>query len=215
MIEKIITENREITLIGTAHIFKESVDEVKETIISEMPEAVCIELDPKRYYGLLTGQRMSFVDIVKAKGIKTGVIAGFLGYVERKLGEDMGVFPGKEMITAAQYCKNINARLYLIDRDAEITVEKMTRIPFKEKLTLVKALILSPFQKEKIRLDLNKENIESLIEGLRNLSPYLYRVLIEERDQFMAEKIKEIEEKRIVVVVGAGHVKGILERITF
>ncbi|MCK4433034.1 MAG: TraB/GumN family protein [Methanomicrobia archaeon] len=215
MIEKIITENREITLIGTAHIFKESVDEVKETIISEMPEAVCIELDPKRYYGLLTGQRMSFVDIVKAKGIKTGVIAGFLGYVERKLGEDMGVFPGKEMITAAQYCKNINAKLYLIDRDAEITVEKMTRIPFKEKLTLVKALILSPFQKEKIRLDLNKENIESLIEGLRNLSPYLYRVLIEERDQFMAEKIKEIEEKRIVVVVGAGHVKGILERITF
>lgn len=215
MIEKIITENREITLIGTAHIFKESVDEVKETIISEMPEAVCIELDPKRYYGLLTGQRMSFVDIVKAKGIKTGVIAGFLGYVERKLGEDMGVFPGKEMITAAQYCKNINARLYLIDRDAEITVEKMTRIPFKEKLTLVKALILSPFQKEKIRLDLNKENIESLIEGLRNLSPYLYRVLIEERDQFMAEKIKKIEEKRIVVVVGAGHVKGILERITF
>ena len=215
MIEKIITENREITLIGTAHIFKESVDEVKETIISEMPEAVCIELDPKRYYGLLTGQRMSFVDIVKAKGIKTGVIAGFLGYVERKLGEDMGVFPGKEMITAAQYCKNINARLYLIDRDAEITVEKMTRIPFKEKLTLVKALILSPFQKEKIRLDLNKENIESLIEGLRKLSPYLYRVLIEERDQFMAEKIKKIEEKRIVVVVGAGHVKGILERITF
>jgi pheromone shutdown-related protein TraB len=215
MIEKIITENREITLIGTAHIFKESVDEVKETIISEMPEAVCIELDPKRYYGLLTGQRMSFVDIVKAKGIKTGIIAGFLGYVERKLGEDMGVFPGKEMITAAQYCKSINARLYLIDRDAEITVEKMTRIPFKEKLTLVKALILSPFQKEKIRLDLNKENIESLIEGLRNLSPYLYRVLIEERDQFMAEKIKKIEEKRIVVVVGAGHVKGILERITF
>ncbi|MCK4637095.1 MAG: TraB/GumN family protein [Methanomicrobia archaeon] len=215
MIEKIITENREITLIGTAHIFKESVDEVKETIISEMPEAVCIELDPKRYYGLLTGQRMSFVDIVKAKGIKTGIIAGFLGYVERKLGEDMGVFPGKEMITAAQYCKNINARLYLIDRDAEITVEKMTRIPFKEKLTLVKALILSPFQKEKIRLDLNKENIESLIEGLRKLSPYLYRVLIEERDQFMAEKIKKIEEKRIVVVVGAGHVKGILERITF
>ena len=215
MIEKIITENREITLIGTAYIFKESVDEVKETIISEMPEAVCIELDPKRYYGLLTGQRMSFVDIVKAKGIKTGVIAGFLGYVERKLGEDMGVFPGKEMITAAQYCKNINARLYLIDRDAEITVEKMTRIPFKEKLTLVKALILSPFQKEKIRLDLNKENIESLIEGLRKLSPYLYRVLIEERDQFMAEKIKKIEEKRIVVVVGAGHVKGILERITF
>lgn len=215
MIEKIITEDREITLIGTAHIFKESVDEVKETIISEMPEAVCIELDPKRYYGLLTGQRMSFVDIVKAKGIKTGIIAGFLGYVERKLGEDMGVFPGKEMITAAQYCKNINARLYLIDRDAEITVEKMTRIPFKEKLTLVKALILSPFQKEKIRLDLNKENIESLIEGLRKLSPYLYRVLIEERDQFMAEKIKEIEEKRIVVVVGAGHVKGVLERITF
>jgi len=206
MIEKIITEDKEITLIGTAHVFKESVDEVKDVILSENPEAVCIELDIKRYYGLLTGQRMSFMDIVKMKGIKFGIIAGFLEYVERKIGEDMGIFPGKEMITAAQYCKDINARLYLIDRDAEITIEKMTKISFKEKLKLVKTLIFSPFQKEKISIDLNE---------LKKLSPYLYNVLIDERDQFMAERIKQVEENRIIVVVGAGHVKGILERITF
>ena len=215
MIEKIITENKEITLIGTAHVFKESVNEVKEVILSEKPEAVCIELDIKRYYGLLTGQRMSFMDIVKKKGIKIGIIAGFLEYVERKIGEDMGIFPGKEMITAAQYCIDINARLYLIDRDAEITVEKMAKIPFKEKLALIKTLILSPFQKEEVRLDLDKKNIEFLIKEIGRLSPYLYKVLIEERDQIMAEKIKEIEENRIVVVVGAGHVNGILERIAF
>jgi len=215
MIEKIITEDKEITLIGTAHVFKESVDEVKDVILSEKPEAVCIELDIKRYYGLLTGQRMSFVDIVKMKGIKFGIIAGFLEYIERKIGEDMGIFPGKEMITAAQYCKDINARVYLIDRDAEITIEKMTKMPFKEKLKLVKTLILSPFQKEKISIDLNKENIEFLINELKKLSPYLYNVLIDERDQFMTERIKQVEENRIVVVVGAGHVKGILKRITF
>jgi len=158
---------------------------------------------------------MSFMDIVKAKGIKFGIMAGFLEYVERKIGEDMGIFPGKEMITAAQCSKDIDAKLYLIDRDAEVTVEKMTKIPFTEKLNFVKTIMLSPFQKEKISLDLNKENIGFLINELKKLSPYLYDVLIDERDQLMAERIKQVEENRIVVVVGAGHVKGISERIAF
>ncbi|MEA1992924.1 MAG: TraB/GumN family protein [Euryarchaeota archaeon] len=215
MIEKIVRENREITLIGTGHVFKESVKEVEETILFEEPEAVCVELDPKRYYGLLTGQRMDFIDIVRVKGIRVGVVAGLLQYLERKIGEQMGVFPGKEMITATQISAKVDAKLYFIDRDAEVTIERMTKMPFREKFSLLKNFFLSFFRKETVTLDLTKDNIDLLTKELERISPHLYKTLIDERDQLMAEKLKALKEKSLVAVVGAGHLRGILERITF
>jgi pheromone shutdown-related protein TraB len=214
MIQRIVTEKKEIVLIGTGHVFKESVEEVERVISDEKPEAVCVELDPKRYYALLTGQRMNFIDLVKTRGVKFGIVAGFLEYVERKIGEEMGVFPGKEMLTAAQLANSTGAHLYLIDRDVEITVEKMTRIPLREKLSLLKTFLFSPFQKE-INYDLTSETIEDLIKELRTMSPHLYTFLIEERDRIMAERIRKVEESKIVAVVGAGHLKGIVKRIPF
>ena len=214
MIERITTDEREVILIGTAHVFKESVDEVKETILSERPEAVCIELDMKRYYGLMNGGRMGFMEMVKSRGMRFAVIAWILEYIERRIGEEMGILPGKEMLTAVECSKEINANLYLIDRDAEITIEKMTKVPMREKLKILKNIFFSFFKKEEISLELSKENIDLLIENLREISPYLYRVLIEERDAYMAERIKELKEKKIVVVTGAGHIKGMIRNLS-
>ncbi len=215
MIKRIFTEEKSITIVGTAHVLKESVKEVEEIILSERPSAVCVELDPKRYYGLLTGERMNFADMIRTRGLQFGIVAGILQYLEQKIGEEMGVFPGKEMLTAAKHCKDIGANLYLIDRDAEITIEKMTKIPLKEKFNLLKSFFLSPFQEEEIQFDLTEENIEYLSKEFHKIAPHLYHALITERNRIMAKKIEEIEESRIVAVVGAGHLKRVVERLTF
>ncbi|PKP55173.1 MAG: TraB family protein, partial [Candidatus Altiarchaeales archaeon HGW-Altiarchaeales-2] len=111
MIERLIKNNKEIILIGTAHISKESVDEVKSTIEAEKPDVVCVELCKQRYEILNDKEKWKQTDITKI--IKEGKTALFLvnlilSNFQRRLGEDVGILPGAEMTEAMNVAKNLN-----------------------------------------------------------------------------------------------------------
>jgi len=134
---------------------------------------------------------------------------------QKRLGSQLGVKPGAEMLAAAQASERVNAELVLADRDVKITLQRTWRgMPFWGRMKVMSQLLASLF----IREEISKEEIEKLkesdalseaMEMLADQSPEMKRILIDERDQFMAEKIRQSPGKRIVAVVGAGHVKGL------
>ena len=146
-------------------------------------------------------------------------------YLQQKLGKIVGIAPGSEMKTALQLAQEQRKVIALIDQPIEITLRKLS-FTWKEKwhfgMSLLKALI-SPRQQVKelglenfdLRKVPEKELISSLIKQLRKEYPSLYRTLIEERNRYMVRQLvkllREHPEKKILVVVGAGHVEGMKE----
>jgi pheromone shutdown-related protein TraB len=138
---------------------------------------------------------------------------------QKRLGSQLGVKPGAEMLAAAQASERVNAELVLADRDVKVTLQRTWRgMPFWARMKVLSQLLASLF----IREEISKEEIEKLkesdalseaMEMLADQSPEMKRILIDERDQFMAEKIRQAPGKRIVAVVGAGHVKGLTEEL--
>jgi len=127
VIERLIKNNKKITLIGTAHISKESVHEVKSTIEAEKPDVVCVELCPRRYEILNNKEKWKQTDITKI--IKEGKIYLFLvnlilSNFQKRLGEDVGILPGAEMIEATNVARNLNIPIELADRDINITMKR-------------------------------------------------------------------------------------------
>ena len=134
---------------------------------------------------------------------------------QKRLGSRLGVKPGSEMFEAANVAEKLNSELVLADRDVKITLQRTWRgMPFWGKMKVLGQLLASLF----IREEISKEEIEKLKESdalseavkmLAEQSPEMKRILIDERDQYMAEKIRQSMGKLIVAVVGAGHVKGL------
>lgn len=202
-----------LKIIGTSHIAKESVEAVKKIIEQEKPDCVAIELDPKRYYTLA---RQKAGGEKRKIGLRYGITIYLFGWLQKKLGERMGVFPGSEMFSAAEAAKAVNAKTVLIDKDIEETFRGIMSIPLREKLKLFLGIFAFPFSREKV--DLRKVPEERVIaDAMRYMKkelPGFYRVLVADRNRYMAEWIKRLENEfeNIVVVVGAGHRKG-LERM--
>jgi len=148
-----------LTIIGTSHIAKESIKEVKEVISREIPEIVALELDRNRLFSLLSKEKgtIKLKDIRKI-GVKGYFFAKIGHWVEHKVGSMVGTKPGDEMITAFGTAKKFNIKIALIDQKIEITLKKLSKeITWKEKLTFVYELIKSPFQKNKISFNLSSD----------------------------------------------------------
>jgi len=208
-------------VIGTSHISKESVKEVEATITNLKPEIIAIELDKQRLQALLnkTPQKISLAQI-KALGLK-GFLFSIIGsYLQKKLGKMVGIEPGSEMKKAIVLAKKFKIKLALIDQDIGITLKRLSkRITFKEKMRFLKEIILSPFSREKIKIDLNKvpekELIVKLEAKLKEDYPSVYLTLIEERNVIMAKSLNKLmkDYKSIIAVVGAGHEEDIIQLI--
>jgi len=218
-----------IIIIGSSHIAKQSLQEVEETILKEKPDFVAIELDKKRFIGLASGQKPTKpgIEHIKRFGIKGFMFNLVGGWVERKLGNLVGVKPGSEMLMAAKTAQKVGAKIALIDQDIDITLRRLsTAFSWKEKWHLARDIIMSiVFKKKEIKklgieeLDLTKvppkKLIKKLIERVKKDYPEIYRVLIEERNRHMADQLTTLEfknpGKKIIAVVGAGHEDGIRE----
>lgn len=218
-------EYRNLILIGTSHISPESIAFVRKTIQERKPGYVAVELDRGRFYGLMHPEsrkkkRLSFQELKKL-GISGFLFALFGAWIEEKLGKMVGTKPGTEMKTAIYEAAKVHAKILLIDQEISITIRKLFQtLTWKEKFRFVGDLIKGLFGfGEKIAFDLRKvpkeELIDKLIEQVRDRYPSFYQVLIEERNVFMAKKLQTAMEKYpdaiIVVVVGAGHQKGMYE----
>ncbi|MED5482094.1 MAG: TraB/GumN family protein [SAR324 cluster bacterium] len=217
-VHEILIDEKQILLIGTAHISQSSVDEVNDVIEQEKPDTVCIELCSSRHQAMMDKDQWKNMDIFKVvrEGKSFLLFANLIMTAfQKRLGSQLGVKPGAEMLAAAEASERVNSELLLADRDVKITLQRTWRgMPFWGRMKVLSQLLASLF----IREEISKEEIEKLKESdalseamqmLTDQSPDMKRILIDERDQFMAEKIRQAPGKRIVAVVGAGHVKGL------
>ncbi len=206
-----------IKLIGTAHISEESVREVEEEIFSSKPDVVAVELCPSRYQGLVHGAEMPLTDLIKGGNSMVFLANTVLSLFQRKLGEEVGVNPGKEMLSAIEAAKSIDVPFAFIDRDVRVTLSRaMKRTSFLEKLRLFRELLGGlTLSSEDIEAEINemkKENhIGELLEEIKAVSPSVYETLVNERDAYMTHRLLDLSRKHenIVAVVGAGHKRGI------
>ena len=209
---------RKITLVGTAHVSKESVDEVKQTITDIKPDCVAVELDEKRADSIKNPSRYSELDLIKVLKRKEGflLLANLmLASYQRRMGLNAGVKPGDEMIAAMNAAEENEIRCSLVDRPIQITLKRAWgKNSFWGKCKLLSTLLASAFSKEEIQPEeiekLKERNeMDSMMNELSEYMPVIKEVLIDERDQYLASKIWESEGNNLVAVLGAGHLPGV------
>lgn len=216
-------DDKTILLTGTAHISQQSADLVEQVISREKPDTVCIELDEKRYEALSKRTRWEQLDlkqVIRNKQLSTLLVNLVLSSYQRKLGGKLGIMPGTELLTAANTAKEHNLEISLCDRDVRVTLRRAWHATsFFKKGYLLASLLASLFDdtemSEEKLAELRKQDVLSeLMNEVGKAMPEAKQVLIDERDIYMAEKIKAAPGNRIVAVVGAGHVEGIKKRLT-
>jgi pheromone shutdown-related protein TraB len=220
---KIILGDREIHIVGTAHVSRESRDEVRDVIEGVDPDTVCVELDEGRYHSLRNQDRWKNLDIVKVLREKKGFMLFanmVLSSFQKKIGLELESAPGAEMIEAIDLAESKGKQLVLADRDINLTLSRAWGLSsFWDKMKIMSTLLDAVFTNEEVK----KEDIQGMMKGEDVMAemmgvfaeklPMAKRVLIDERDAFLAHRILTAPGKKIVAVVGKGHLRGILARI--
>jgi len=215
-------DDRDIYLVGTAHISKESVEDVRTTIEQVRPDAVCVELCQARHQAMTQADNWRKMDIFKIIRQKKAVFLLaqlIMSSFYRRLGEKLGVQPGAEMLEGVRLAEQTGATLVLADRDIEITLKRVWRyLGFWSKLKLAMQVMMSALVTEKVDADMIEElkqqdQLEAIMAEFAQRFPEIKRRLIDERDTFLAQKIRAAPGTRVVAVVGAGHIEGIKSQI--
>jgi pheromone shutdown-related protein TraB len=213
--------NNNIILVGTAHVSKESVEEVKQAIEKYNPDVVAVELCKRRYEVITEKDKWEntpVTQLLKSNNAYLVLAQTFLSSIQRRLGKEYGVEPGSEMIAAIDEAKKHNLDIALVDRDISVTLKRAWRkMGFREKLRLfwefMKAMV--GYDEEELQdidlKELMKEDvISALMKEFSEIAPSASNVLIHERDKYIAKKIYDESKKgKVVAVVGAGHINGI------
>jgi pheromone shutdown-related protein TraB len=209
--------DRDILLVGTAHISAESVELVHKVIADERPDCVCVELDERRFQALSEKGRWEGLDlreVIRNRQLATLLLNFLLSSYQRRLGGKLGVVPGSELLEATRTAEALGIRFALCDRDIRITLRRAwaaLSLFDKSKLlasALVGLLEEQELSEEELRRIRQKDVLSELMNELGRVMPGLRRVLIDERDGYLAQKIRETKGQKIVAVVGAGHVAG-------
>jgi pheromone shutdown-related protein TraB len=221
-IEVIAIGGREFVLVGTAHISQESVELVREVIDKERPDCVCIELDRQRYEALSHERRWEELDlreVIRSRQLSTLMVNILLSSYQKRLGGQLGVMPGSELLAASQAAEQLGIPIALCDRDIRVTLRRAWHsMPWYRKAWLASTLLASAFDRtelseEDLRAIRKRDVLNELMGELGDSMPVLKRVLIDERDTYLAQRIREAEGDRVVAVVGAGHVAGMREAL--
>ena len=211
-----------ITLVGTAHVSKESVALVEEKILTGNFDCVAVELCPPRYENLVNQswwKNLDIYEIFKKKKAALLLVNLALSAYQRRLGEKIGIEAGREMIRATELAAEQNIRLEVVDRDITTTLHRLvTEVSFWQKIKIFSGLVVGIFVGEEV----DQEQIENLkkgdmlhsvIEEFGESLPQIKNVLIDERDEYMTGKLEmlatsESGPKNILALVGAGHLIG-------
>jgi len=215
-------QDKEIILIRTAHVSQESADLVKRVIDEEKPDSICIELDEGRYQNLQNPKSWEHTDVIQIiKTKKTGFLLAniVLGSFQKKIARQLGTVVGQEMLQGIKSAKETGAELVLADRNIQITFLRIWRkLGLWEKTKLFFSLLFSfgeeiELSSEDVKDLLKDETLESVVSEMRKKFPVIGEVLISERDQYLANKIKEAPGKKVVAILGGAHVPGVKEEI--
>jgi pheromone shutdown-related protein TraB len=221
-IHRISLDDREIILIGTAHVSKLSADEVREVIEAEKPDTVCIELCQARYQAITETDRWKNTDIVKI--IKEGKAILLLANLiissyQKKLARKFGVTPGQEMIQGIKSAEEVGAEICLADRDIQVTMLRLWKsIGLWGKFKLFFQIMLNMFVEEELSEEemekmKSRDMLSAALDELSRVFPQLKKIVIDERDIYLAQKIRTAPGNKIVAVLGAGHIPGIKEKL--
>lgn len=214
-----LEDGTEIILVGTAHISRNSVDEVINIIEQENPDRVCLELDKSRFESKTKKQDYSSMNLRKVfkEGKAFLVMANTaLASFQKKMGQKTGVSPGEEILSAGKIAQEKGIPISLCDRDISVTLKRAWRISnLWNKCKLLATLLSSSFDKEEISSeDLEKmkesDTLQEMMKELAKELPGAKKALIDERDRYLATSILEAPGKKKIAVVGAGHAKGII-----
>ncbi len=218
-VHRIQVDGREFILVGTAHISRESVDLVRRVIETERPDCVCLELDTQRYEALSHEQRWEDLDlreVVRSRQLATLMANLILASYQKRLGLKLGVTPGSELLEAGRVAEQYGIPIALCDRDIRVTLRRAwNSLSLFRKAMLASTFLASAFDspeisEEELRRIRQKDVLSELMAELGEVMPVLKRVLIDERDAYLAHRIREAQGDKIVAVVGAGHIEGML-----
>lgn len=221
-IHRIDLDGREIMLIGTAHVSKASVEEVKTLIEAEKPDTVCIELCQARYQAITDLNRWKNTDIVKIiRERKAPLLLAnlIMSSYQKKLAKKFGIEPGQEMKQAIASAKAVGAEICLADRDLQVTMLRLWRSTnFWGKLKLFFQFMLGILMDEELTEEemekmKGKDVLTAALDELSTTFPQIKSIVIDERDQYLAQKIKNAPGEKVVAVLGAGHIPGITDEI--
>lgn len=215
-------DDKQIILIGTAHISQESVDTVVRTIDALLPDAVCVELDEQRYRALVNQkgwESLNLKAVIKQKQLPFLLVNLALSSYQKRMGLQTGVKPGAELAAAAQTAEQRGMEVELIDRNIRTTLLRVWRkTGLWNKLKVMAALFGSLFEKQELNeAELAKlresDTLSSMLEEMGKLLPSVKQILVDERDLYMAYHIRNAPGEKILAVVGAAHLPGIIKHL--
>jgi pheromone shutdown-related protein TraB len=221
-ITRIFIDDKEIILVGTAHVSKKSKELVNHIIKEEKPDTVGVELCKQRFNTLKdknSWQKMKITKVIKEK--KTFLLLSnlLLSSFQKKIGDKVDIEPGAEMIEAINVAKQEKLNVELLDRNIQITLKRAwSYLSFFDKTKLMVALTTSMFVTEKIDEKIiekmkNNNIINEMMSELAKDFPKIKQILIDERDSYITTKILNTTFKKMVVVLGAGHITGVIKQL--
>ncbi len=217
----VVDVRENLRLLGTAHIATSSVEAVRQQIAEYQPDIVAVELCKSRYEALISDRRLDKEGLLKV--IKEGkapmvLMQSMLSAEQRKLGINEGQQPGAELLAAVEAAKEVGCEVALVDRDIQTTLRRAwKRMKFREKWRLLTSLLDDEDEED---VDVNEllqdsDLLSSMMEELKGFSPGAGEVLIDERDMYIASKISGLgEERRVLAVLGAGHLNGVSSKLS-
>jgi pheromone shutdown-related protein TraB len=217
-VRRLTFEDRGIVLVGTAHVSRESTRLVEDVITTEKPDTVSIELCSSRFKALKQRDRWRDTDIVKIiKEKKAFLLLSnlLLASFQKRIAKKMDVIPGAEMLKAVETAEAVGASVWLADRDIQTTLSRAWRsMGWWTRIKLLSQLLTSMSKAEEVTEEeierLKQQDVlESVLSGVGSSMPKLKTILIDERDLYLMAKIRQAPGRKIVAVVGAGHVPGI------
>ncbi len=218
MVHRLSYEDKEIILIGTAHVSKDSVELVTSVIHDEKPDTVCVELCESRYQSIQQKDAWLNTDIVKViKEKKSFLLLSnlILASFQKRIAKKFDIIPGQEMIEAIRAGEAAGSKIYPADRDIRVTLSRVWHnMGLWGKIKLLFQLLMSlgevgDITEKDIEKMKQEDVLETLLAEVGKSLPVLKKILIDERDMYLAQKIKSAPGRKLVAVVGAGHVKGI------
>jgi pheromone shutdown-related protein TraB len=221
-VTRLALRDREIFLVGTAHVSKKSVEEVRRVIDELRPDVVCVELDMARFHSLRDDKGWHGLDVRDVlRTDRAGLFLAsllFAGF-QKRLGDRLGVRPGMEMLAAVEAAQRIGAEVVLADREIQATLMRCYRsLGAVDRAKVLLVLVMLPFtaseideaEVEKLK---DREKMGDVMEAFAREMPALGRPLIDERDGYLMASVEEAPGKRVVAVVGAAHVPGMTRRL--
>lgn len=225
MAENIINlkyKEKNIILIPTAHVSVESVKLVKDTIDEFNPDSICVELDEGRYNNIINSKawkNTNIIDIIKQKKVTLLIANLILSAYQANIAKKLKTKPGAEMMQGINSANELNKNLVLADRDIQITFKRIWRkMKFLEKYKLIFSFVFSKDEEENISEEdleelIKRENLENVIIDMGKEYPQIAKVLLHERDKYLAYKIKNAPGEKIIAILGAAHSLGVEKEI--